>query len=64
VVRQLQFRVAGQKLIVATRNFNRLATLDEAKTAKAGCSITRTPWQPAYAGKELAMDAGRVTYSD
>ena len=45
-----------------TAEFLRYSTMAEVRAAPvAGCSVTGTPWQPAFATAEIALPGKRFT---
>ena len=61
---KIRFSVSGQDLRVNVRKFNRYGSEAEATAGLAGCSITRTAWQAAYAGAEVEMTLAPTTIAD
>lgn len=61
---KMRFKIAGKGLTVSTRAFNRFKSESDAQAGKARCSVTTTPWQPAYGKAKLEMKLGNVTVYD
>jgi hypothetical protein len=61
---KIRFSVAGERLRVNVRKFNRYESEAEATAGLAGCSMTRTAWQAAYANAELEMSLSPTTIAD
>jgi hypothetical protein len=62
--KKMRFSVSGQKLVVNTQKFNRFASREEANDGMAGCAVTKTAWQAAYASASLEMDLPSTTVYD
>lgn len=58
---KMTFKIGSKGLTVSTRAFNRFKTEEDAAKGKARCSVTTTPWHPAFAKAKLTMKLGRVT---
>jgi hypothetical protein len=64
ITRQMGFQLGGKKLTVETYAFKRYKSLADAEAGTAGCWVTKSAWDPAFAKLPFEMVGGRVRYND
>ena len=65
IVRKLTYKIGNARLRFPTGKFTKVDSTDDIPGAQAGCALTRTSWNPAFASEELRIEAqGTITVRD